>query len=59
MNVSDRRDRGVWGSVDRTLDVAIRSHLADPDGVEEPFLPDAEGKRPVSIHQVCANLPKC
>ncbi|XP_032776899.2 solute carrier family 2, facilitated glucose transporter member 1 [Daphnia magna] len=51
MNVSDRRDRGVWGSVDRTLDVAIRSHLADPDGVEEPFLPDAEGKRPVSIHQ--------
>jgi hypothetical protein len=55
MSVSDRRDK-VWGSVDRALNVVIRSHLEDSDGVQEPFLSDCDGKRPNSVHQVSANF---
>ena len=55
MSVSDRRDR-VWGSVDRALNVVIRSHLEDSDGVQEPFLTDSDGKRPTSVNQVNANF---
>ena len=55
MSVSDRRDR-VWGSVDRALNVVIRSHLEDSDGVQEPFLTDSDVKRPTSVNQVNANF---
>ncbi len=46
MNISDRRDR-VWGSVDRALNLIRPQSTTDPDGVQEPFLADADGRRPI------------
>lgn len=54
--MNERRDR-VWGSVDRTLNVVIRSHSsADSDGVQEPFLADTDSRRPSTPFQVSTTI---
>lgn len=42
----------IWGSVEKALDVVIRSHSADSDGVQEPFLNESDGQRAPAISQV-------
>lgn len=42
----------IWGSVEKALDVVIRSHSADSEGVQEPFLNESDGQRAPAISQV-------